>query len=227
MKTEKAQKSQKYCLSVRGPVAGKARLFALGCSWGRTPLAIKAVRRGGNPAALEVKVLCPKIQKRLSKMGEAERGPRSHLEGRPGRTAEGAGEAGGRHWVTGLFSSFPALEKVTGGSLRRPRPSSRPSLLPSSRRPATTQRKPGAATSTSSCATRTAPAPCTHFMCSPPCLRYGARGRGTARRRQASFRWREGRWSPAGLVLFAAPGTPGLRLTPAFLITIICSAVAS
>ena len=61
-----------------------------------------------------------------------------------------------------------------------PRPSSRPSLPPFSPRPVTTPRRPGAATSTSSCATRTAPVLCTRSTCSPPCLRYAAHKGSTA-----------------------------------------------
>lgn len=44
----------------------------------------------------------------------------------------------------------------------------------------TTPRRPGAATSTSSCATQTAPVLCTHSTCSPPCLRYAAHKGSTA-----------------------------------------------
>ncbi|PNI60441.1 FRY isoform 7, partial [Pan troglodytes] len=42
--------------------------------------------------------------------------------------------------------------------------------------PVTMPRRPGAATSTSLCATQTAPVLCIHFMCSPPCLRIFRKG---------------------------------------------------
>lgn len=77
-------------------------------------------------------------------------------------------------FLTLLSAFFPALGKVRGECRPLPRPSSRPSLLPFSPRPVTTPRRPGAATSTSSCATRTAPVLCTRSTCSPPCLRCAA-----------------------------------------------------
>lgn len=106
---------------------------------------------------------------------ERKLGPQSHLSGGhwAGRAASPRGE--GRLLLTWSCPFFAALEKARGASLPLPRPSSRPSWPPFSPRPATTPRRPGAATSTSSCATRTAPAPSTPSTSSPRCSRYGRR----------------------------------------------------
>lgn len=160
----------------------------------------------------------------MSKLGEGELSPRSNLKGRSGRAsgrarAEATRERMGRHLLTGLFSSFPALEKATGASLPHPRPSSRPSLLRSSQQPVMMRRKPGAATSTSSCATPMAPVRCIRFMCSPPCLRYGLTVRGLRLAGgPAGFRGQEGWWFCSGFVLFSPPATLQWPLTPAFLL---------
>lgn len=71
-----------------------------------------------------------------------------------------------------VFFISPALEMVTGECPLRPHPSSRPSSLHFNPQPVTMLKKPGAATSTSSCVTLMAPVLFIHFMCSPPCLRY-------------------------------------------------------
>lgn len=101
-----------------------------------------------------------------------EPGPQS-----PERGAAGTGAERGP-LLTALppLPSPPASGTATGASRPRPRPSSRPSWPRSSPRPATTLRRPGTATSRSSWATRTAPAPCTPSTCSPPCSRCGGRG---------------------------------------------------
>lgn len=111
-----------------------------------------------------------------------EPGPQS-----PERGAAGTGaERGPLLTALSPLPSPPASGTATGASRPRPRPSSRPSWPRSSPRPATTPRRPGTATSRSSWATRTAPAPCTPSTCSPPCSRCG--GRGARRLRGARVR---------------------------------------